>query len=280
MKATSCVSAERGSIDFLIAHISMIQPVDLILTKEESFWAVLALGLQTTQSLSQMFQMVGSNSKRDQKMRSLNVFLSMLFSIGLAESVYSAAMPETCPGALGAMPLVEFHDAKRDHYFYTHPCVIGEIDAVDRGLAGPDWRRTGWKFGVFTVASAGPVNRFYGSVTPGPNSHFYTINGSETDKLLELFKNTPANQPRWGYEGGGNFGAFVSLDGTTCGPFYPTTPPLIRFYNRGFELGKDPNHRFVPSTATEVIAEMKTKGWAQEGIAFCISEAQLNGVTR
>src|SRR5438094_9976948 len=65
-----------------------------------------------------------------------------------------------------AADVVEFYNSTLDNYFITADPT--EAAAVDAGAAGPGWSRTGFNF-----SSGGPtaVCRFYGSVTPGPNSH-------------------------------------------------------------------------------------------------------------
>ena len=47
--------------------------------------------------------------------------------------------------------------------------------------------------------NARPVCRFYGSLSPGPNSHFYTVDENECAFLKQLQATTPADQPRWNY---------------------------------------------------------------------------------
>lgn len=65
--------------------------------------------------------------------------------------------------------VIEFHNVILDHYFLTDDA--GEAAGIDLGSAGPGWVRTGYGFN-----SGGNVSvcRFYGSVSPGPNSHFFT----------------------------------------------------------------------------------------------------------
>jgi hypothetical protein len=61
------------------------------------------------------------------------------------------------------------------------------------------WRRTGKSFfhGGFVQ-----VRRFYGSVSPGPNSHFYTASDVECNALKALpVKPMPADRQHLNYEG-------------------------------------------------------------------------------
>ncbi|MFA7239408.1 MAG: hypothetical protein WC091_04790, partial [Sulfuricellaceae bacterium] len=66
----------------------------------------------------------------------------------------------------------EFYHAGLDHYFRT--ADAGEASGIDNGAAGAGWVRTGDDFRAYSAATtsggAVPVCRFYGSVSPGPNS--------------------------------------------------------------------------------------------------------------
>ena len=98
-----------------------------------------------------------------------------------------------------AAEVIEFHNANLDNYFVTADPV--EAAAIDGGAAGPGWSRTGFNF---TAGGPTPVCRFYGSITPGPNSPFYTALPDECAALKQLQAGTPAKeagafsiQPRW-----------------------------------------------------------------------------------
>ena len=58
-----------------------------------------------------------------------------------------------------------------------------EVAAIEAGAAGPGWQKTGKTLFAHTEANdaAGlvPVCRFYGSISPGPNSHFFTADPDE-----------------------------------------------------------------------------------------------------
>ena len=162
------------------------------------------------------------------------------------------------PSAVGAAPTVyEFYNSILDHYFITANPV--EAAAIDGGSAGPGWSRTGNQF-----ASGGPVAvcRFYGSLSPGPNSHVYTASAQECANLKQLQATTPATQKRWNFESN-DFLSDVPVNGA-C----PTqTVPIYRAYNNGFVLKIDSNHRiteFLPS-----ILEVVARGWINEGIVMC-----------
>ena len=77
-----------------------------------------------------------------------------------------------------AADVVEFYNAPLDNYFIT--ADPAEAKAIDNGAAGPGWKRTGDTFGAGGNTA---VCRFYGSQTPGPNSHFYTVSAAECAAL-------------------------------------------------------------------------------------------------
>ncbi|MEO5509449.1 MAG: hypothetical protein ABIS27_02385 [Longimicrobiales bacterium] len=83
-----------------------------------------------------------------------------------------------CVGSTGAM-VVEFYNNNLLSYFIT--ADPNEASAIDRGSAGPGWIRTGLSF---KSGGSTSVCRFYGSLSPGPNSHFYTLAGPECIQLL------------------------------------------------------------------------------------------------
>lgn len=208
--------------------------------------------------------------------RYFSKFARLCVWIGLlpTSDLLAASPAEVC-NPLGRIPLVEYFNPTLNHFFYTQPCSQGEIAFVDSGGAGKDWRRTGWVFEVWSVAAGAPIARFYGSVKPGPNSHFYTFMYTpEYEMLIALQKATPPDQPRWNSEGNGNFSSYPS------GPGNPCSPSVRRFYNQGFENKRDANHRFILNTETDLITQMKAQGWKDEGDAFCVGGAWLNGESR
>src|SRR6185369_14792193 len=108
-------------------------------------------------------------------------------------------------GVTPGSTVVEFYNSGLDNYFITADPV--EAAAVDAGGAGPGWARTG-----MTFAAGGniAVCRFYGSIAPGPNSHFYTANSDECDGLVALAATTAPTQRRWNLE---SLDFFISLPG-------------------------------------------------------------------
>jgi cytochrome c peroxidase len=163
--------------------------------------------------------------------------------------------------ALNGVPVpsaavVEYYYAALDQYFIT--ASASDQALLDGGVA-PGWSRTGeW----FKQGGTTPVCRFYGSVSPGPNSHFYTAVESECTLLKNLQASTPATQPRLNFE---------SLDFITTpaasGSCPANTTPVFRAYNNGSVLGKDGNHRFTTSVSS--IAQVVARGWVNEGVVMC-----------
>src|SRR6185369_4984132 len=88
-----------------------------------------------------------------------------------------------CVTALPAAsaPVIEFYNNILDNYFINANAI--EAAAIDGGGAGPGWSRTG---DTFNEGGLSPVCRFYGSLSPGPNSHFYTVSASECALLKTL----------------------------------------------------------------------------------------------
>jgi hypothetical protein len=161
----------------------------------------------------------------------------------------------------------DFPNAPGGHFFYSSDPA--EQAAVDAGAAG-QFQRTGRQF---VTGGTAPVCRFYGSVTPGPNSHFFTVDPAECNSLKAAqLVPTPATVQQWNYERNEYLTTppNVAGDGTRSCP--AGTAPLYRAYNNAFtaEGAKNPwdsNHRFTPvrSDITALVAQ----GWRDEGIAFC-----------
>ncbi|MCR4298392.1 MAG: hypothetical protein NUV75_06530 [Gallionella sp.] len=156
-----------------------------------------------------------------------------------------------------ATTIVEFYNTNLDNYFIT--ADANEAAAIDGGSAGPGWIRTGY---MFNSGGSTPVCRFYGSQSPGPNSHFYTLAGSECDGLKQLQAITPTTEKRWNFE---------SLDFVSTPPTNGTCPggtvPVYRAYNNGFARGVDSNHRITSSQTA--IQEVVSRGWSNEGVVMC-----------
>ena len=162
-----------------------------------------------------------------------------------------------CGGSAGTT-VVEFHNANLDHYFITADPI--EAAGIDTGSAGPGWSRTGY---TFKSGGSTSVCRFYGSLVPGPNSHFYTLVGPECSGLMQLQASTPSSQKRWNFE---NLN-FVSTPASNNGICPTGTVPVYRAYNNGFTHGIDSGHRISSNPAA--IQEVLSRGWINEGVVMC-----------
>jgi hypothetical protein len=128
------------------------------------------------------------------------------------------------------------------------------------------WQATGGDFKAYArndhPSTSQPVCRFYGSLSPGPNSHFYTAESAECDQLKALQASTPASQPRWNYEEIA-FAVDVPVNGA-CPQSAPV--PVYRAYNQR-ALQNDSNHRYT--TVFAIYEEMLANGWEGEGVTMC-----------
>lgn len=166
----------------------------------------------------------------------------------------------------GIVEVIEFYNTDLDHYFMT--ASQAEADGIDQGAAGPGWIRTGESFLAWTLGGnveAANVCRFYGSVNPGPNSHFYSLSTQDCNFLISLQEIQPADKPRWNLEG-----YAFSLMPPLQDPLQPCPEnfiPVYRAYNNAFQRGEDSNHRYV--TDLDLLIPLIVKGWTNEGVAFC-----------
>ena len=157
----------------------------------------------------------------------------------------------------------EFFHAGLGHYFLTADEleIRSLVESPEQG-----WAPTNNTFPVYdrdrAPAGAVPVCRFYGSISPGPNSHFYTGDAAECAALKTIALNTAPLDPRWNFETIA-FAAFVAI-GSSCPSAAPA--PVYRLFNNRAQL-RDPNHRFVASLV--LYEQMAMSGWRGEGIAFC-----------
>ena len=148
---------------------------------------------------------------------------------------------------------IEFYNASLDHYFIT--AFPEEAAMLDAGVEVPGWKRTNYAFRSWK-AGTGPGNdacRFFGTPGVGPNSHFYTNNASECEKVK-------AN-PDWTYEAL----AFRTVEplAAGCAAEYQT---VTRLYNNG--MGGQANHRYLADAAE--IDRTVARGWLVEGPVFCV----------
>lgn len=147
---------------------------------------------------------------------------------------------------------IEYYNASLDHYFIT--AFPDEAAALDAGVP-PGWTRTGYTFHSWK-SGTGPGNeacRFFGTPGRGPNSHFYTINHAECDKVK--------TNPDWTFEAF----AFRAIEplASGCAAEYAA---VTRLYNNG--IGGQANHRYLTDPAA--IDATVARGWSIEGPVFCV----------
>lgn len=158
---------------------------------------------------------------------------------------------------------LDFPLAPGGHYFYTDDPA--EKQAIDTGMVGR-FVRTGHSF---KTGGTKQLCRFYGSIAPGPNSHFFTLNDEECRQLQNMqTKPIPSDRQQWNFEGFG-FRETPPLYGE-----FSTAPcplgwiPVYRYYNDGSKRGIDSNHRFG-TDKVQLNDFASTNGWVAEGVAFC-----------
>lgn len=157
--------------------------------------------------------------------------------------------------------VVEFYNRTLDNYFVT--ADADEAMAIDNGAAGAGWSRTSGRF-----KSGGPIDvcRFYGSQSPGPNSHFYTLDGGECQGLMDVQfsvgDSRRATIKSWNFESF-DFTSTRPLDGVCLSGLVP----VYRAYNNGFARGVDSNHRIAADRSA--IAQVVARGWTDEGVVMC-----------
>ncbi|CAB1274676.1 WD40/YVTN/BNR-like repeat-containing protein [Candidatus Nitrosacidococcus tergens] len=164
-----------------------------------------------------------------------------------------------------AVTVTEFYNPNIDQYFMTtDPEAMGAS-----GAAGAGWSPTGQSFTAWNVQSSSVgayVCQFYGSLNPGPNSHYWTISPSECNQLLDLQAQTPDNIPRWNFEKY----PFMAIptqvsDGVQSCP--DSYSPIYYAYNNGPAQGKESGFRYVSDRS--ILEPLFDEGWIDAGIAFC-----------
>jgi hypothetical protein len=166
----------------------------------------------------------------------------------------------------GIVEVIEFYNTDLDHYFIT--ASQADVNFIDQGFAGQGWVHTGESFLAWSLGSnieAANVCRFYGSMYPGPNSHFFTLSTQDCSFLMSLQETQPATEPRWNFEEYA-FSLMPPVQDQES-PCAENLIPVYRAYNNGFTLGKDSNHRYV--TDLDLLTPLLEKGWTNEGVAFC-----------
>ncbi len=200
---------------------------------------------------------------------SSNYFKTTNFTVRLVRGgqSFDAFDATVKPVVVEYLDTADFADSPGGHFFYSSDPA--EQAAVDAGSAG-NFFRTGRQF--LTGGNA-PICRFYGSVTPGPNSHFFTVEVNECNALIALqVSPQPATVQQWNYEGLGfsTTPAIAAANGARACP--ANTLPVYRAYNNAFPLSGpknpwDSNHRLTSQLSD--IAAMVAIGWRDEGIVFC-----------
>jgi len=167
----------------------------------------------------------------------------------------------------GPVTVTEFYNTELGHYFIT--ASEAEAEAIDAGSAGIGWVRTGESFPAWSLLGNGGqamhACRFYGSQSPGPNSHFFTLSTEECSALIRRQARTPDTNPRWNFEGCAFSATPAQQDAEPC---LAPLQPVYRAYNQGFRRGEDSNHRYV--TDRSLFDPMIAEGWVDEGVAFCV----------
>jgi hypothetical protein len=166
---------------------------------------------------------------------------------------------------------LDFPNAPGGVYFYAS--TDADRRALDAKLPGR-FERTGKRFNHGGYVS---VCRFYGSVSPGPNSHFYTANFDECGMIKSLeVKPRPDAKQQLNFEGK-VFYANLPIPSAISGGAAAcpvASIPLYRAYNAAFgPSGKrnyDSNHRFTTQRAD--IDEVVKKGWVDEGVVMCVPQ--------
>lgn len=171
------------------------------------------------------------------------------------------------PGVVEYLNTVDFPNSPGGHFFYSSEAA--EQAAVDAGAAG-HFARTGR---LFLKGGTAPVCRFYGSMSPGPNSHFFTVDVDECNALRAAqVTPTPTTVQQWNFEGLSYSTTPVNIAANGARSCPAGTMPLYRAYNNAFSQAGvknpwDSNHRFTPQLTD--IAAMVAVGWRDEGIVFC-----------
>jgi len=163
---------------------------------------------------------------------------------------------------------VDFPASPGGHFFYSSDAA--EQQAIDSGQVG-HFYRTGRSFNAGGYV---PVCRFYGSQTPGPNSHFFSADQNECAGLKALQKSpVPSDVQQWNSEGNGFYAVAAVTDASGKRSCLTGTVQVYRAYNNAYAKdGKrnawDSNHRFSTNRA-DIDLLVNNWGWSDEGIVFC-----------
>jgi Repeat of unknown function (DUF5648) len=159
--------------------------------------------------------------------------------------------------------ITEFYNAALNRYFYT--ADPAETNYLKTTPASGE-TATGESFKAYAINEffneAVDVCRFYGSIKPGPNSHFYTADADECNALKALQASTTSSQKRWNFEA-----MAYKIKVPVAGQCPVGSKPVYRLFNRANETGKDSNHRLTINP--NVYQAMQSQGWKAEGVVMC-----------
>lgn len=226
----------------------------------------------TTTALTFSAKPVGDNVNEGTETLVLAVAAGNGNYLGVGNSASASISDVGAPAAtvVEYLDTLDFPESPGGHYFYSSDPA--EQAAVDAGGAGKFFR-TGR---TFKTGGTAPVCRFYGSITPGPNSHFFTVSPEECNALKSAQRTpTPIDAQQWNYE---------RIEYNTTPPVIVNnqlacpagTVPLYRAYNNAFTPAGvknpwDSNHRFTPVRA-DIDALVANFGWRDEGLQFCTAQ--------
>jgi Repeat of unknown function (DUF5648) len=164
----------------------------------------------------------------------------------------------------------DFPKSPGGQFFYTKDA--SEQALVDSGGAGK-FKRTGRSFNIGGYV---PVCRYYGSQSPGPNSHFFSAEPGECDGLKKAqISPKPVATQQWNSEGTAFYAVLPMTDTKTLKPVcIPSTIPVYRAYNNAFTASGaknvwDSNHRYSTNQA-DIDEVVRANAWKDEGLAFCV----------
>lgn len=162
--------------------------------------------------------------------------------------------------SVATLEVIEFAHAASGQYFLATDAA--ETAMLDAGGPGGGWQRTGMRFTAWPAAGsepadAQPVCRFFGTPGVGPNSHFFTANGTECAAVR--------GDPRWIDEGIA-FRARLPVDGACAAH----DAPLLRLWRAGADATAS-RHRYVANAA--LVPAMQADGWTLEGAVMCVAGA-------
>src|SRR4051794_23664218 len=103
------------------------------------------------------------------------------FALALSTLIATTLLGHAPAASAEPTVITEFFNTTLGHYVLITSAA--EVAAIENGAAGPGWLKTGKTLNASTAATDAPnlvaVCRFYGSISPGPNSHFFTADPDE-----------------------------------------------------------------------------------------------------